>query len=409
MPHIKAFKALLPNSHFANKVAVYVEHLNLQDAKGIRALNAKSFLHLLVPKIDSYFLQGSKQELAFKKIAENLEDFLANEILIQDKEPAVYIYQIKTKHYEQTGVWALTCVKDYQQNIVKKHELTRADREKDLSNYILQTGIDANPVLITYESREEIKTIISKVKSTLPELIFELDYTEHAIWKITDPDKIKDLETSFENLPSAYIADGHHRAAAACTVAELRKKANPDHTGLEEYNFFNSLYISSDQLNIFEFNRLVKQTNISEKNLITTLKEDFDVREIKSNDIKPKQKGEFGLFFNNKAYTLTLKNLSSIDNKFMLDAAIIQDLVLGPLFNITNPKTDKNISFFPGNIPKEKLLDLINKGEYTAAVFLFPTPVKDIMRSADAGEIMPPKSTWFEPKLPIGLLTHFVM
>lgn len=408
MPHIKAFKALLPNSHFANKVAVYVEHLSIEDAKEIRAVNNKSFLHLLVPKIESYYLQGSKQELAFKKIDENLEDFITNEILIQDKEPAIYIFRVKTKDYEQIGVWALTAVQDYKDNIIKKHELTRADREKELSNYILQTGIDANPVLITYNPQEDIKRLLLKITLTSPEFIFQLDFAEHAIWKITDPEKITDLTKSFKNLSVAYIADGHHRAAASTAVAEVLKKANPNHIGLEEYNFFNSLYISSDQLNILEFNRLIKRFSIVEEDFIHALEENFNIEKIDSHHIKPKCKGEFGLYFNKKAYRLNIKDVVP-NNGSILDADLIQDLMLRPLFNIENPKTDKNISFYPGNIPQKELIQLIDSGEYTAAIFLFPTSIKEIMHIADTGETMPPKSTWFEPKLPVGLLTHFVI
>jgi len=390
MPNIKPIKALLPNPSLAPEIVVHLENLTIENAKIIRNQSANSFVHLLIPKIEHYYLQGSKQELAFKKIAENLEDFIQQKVLIQDNQPSLYIYQIKHLNITQTGIWTATSIDDYLNNTVKKHELTRIERERGLIEYLQQTGIDANPVLITYLAKEEINQFIEIKKSSKPDLSFTYENEEHQLWKIENIEEIDKIIQLFKEMDSTYLADGHHRAAAACTYGIERRKLNLKHKGSEEYNFFTSVYMSTDQLRIFEFHRVIK--------------------DLKNDDLKPKQEHQFGLYLTGKSYLLTTK-LEFIDLKNIvenLDVSILENLILKPILNILDARTDDRISFAGGLTPIDDLIKLVDNGEQSAVFFLYPTSIDDLMKVADLGETMPPKSTWFEPKFLVGLVTHFI-
>ena len=411
MPNIKPIKALLPNPSLASEIVVHLENLTIENAKIIRNQSANSFVHLLIPKIEHFYLQGSKQELAFKKIAENLEDFIQQKVLIQDNQPSLYIYQIKHLDITQTGIWTATSIDDYLNNTVKKHELTRIERERGLIEYLQQTGIDANPVLITYLAKEEINQFIEIKKSSKPDLSFTYENEEHQLWKIENIEEVNKIVQLFKEMDSTYLADGHHRAAAACTYGIERRKLNLKHKGTEEYNFFSSVYMSTDQLRIFEFHRIIKDLgNLSAEDFLKALSLKFDIEEINNENLKSQREHQFGLYLAGRSYLLSTK-LEFIDLENIvknLDVSILENLILKPILNILDARTDDRISFAGGLTPIDDLIKSVDANEQSAVFFLYPTSIVDLMKVADLGETMPPKSTWFEPKFLVGLVTHLI-
>ena len=408
MPRIKPFKGILPNHDYVNQIVLEVENLNLETAKVIREENPYSYVNMLVPKVDNKFLRGSKRELAYKKINENFEDFLEKGILIRDKTPSHYIYQIKHRGIVQTGIWTSTCIDDYLNNTVKKHELTRADRENALIDYLQQTGVDANPVLITYTQTDSIRSVIARKLNDAPDLDFETPDAEHRLWKVSEETEVMELNRAFAELPVSYIADGHHRAAAASLLGIERRKLNLKHTGREEYNFFTSVYMATDQLQILEFHRLVKDTgHYFKEQFLSQLTENFDVH-VSEAEIKPSRLHEFGMYLDHAWYRLAALPHTYIKENPVadLDVTILQDYLLEPVLRINDPRTDPRIGFMGGVTPIDELVRMVDTGEYAVAFTLFPTSIDQLIRVADAGEVMPPKSTWFEPKFQAGLVIH---
>ena len=408
MPRIKPFKGIRPSSEFVNRVVLEVENLNLETAKVIREENPYSYVNMLVPKMDYKFLRGSKRELAFKKINENFEEFLDKHILIRDSKPSHYIYQISHRGIKQTGLWTSTSIDDYLNNTVKKHELTRADRENALIEYLQQTGVDANPVLITYPKDEIINRLIERKIMVSPDLEFNTPEAEHRLWKVDHEAEVEELTKAFAALPVTYIADGHHRAAAASLLGIKRRKLNLKHTGNEEYNFFTSVYMAADQLKIFEFHRLVKDTGTHLKEqFLSQLSENFEVT-ASEKAVKPAHLHEFGMYMKDSWYhLLALPHTYRKDSPVAdLDVSILQDYLLDPVLKICDPRTDSRITCLGGITPIQELVNAVNSGEFAVAFTLFPTSIEQLIRVADAGEVMPPKSTWFEPKFQSGLVIH---
>ncbi|MDF3076346.1 MAG: hypothetical protein K0S09_235 [Sphingobacteriaceae bacterium] len=408
MPTIKSFVGIHPAAEFAAEVVLPLETLTIRDAKVIVKENPVSYANMLVPDVENPYLRGSKKELAYKKINENFDEFLERGVLVKDDKPAIYVYRIERAGVSQTGLWTLTSIDDYLNNTVKKHELTRAEREKNLIEYLQQTGIDANPVLIAYRPNNSVEELIADVVNAKPLLDFMAANARHLLWKIDDNSKVEKLTTLFADMKATYIADGHHRAAAACTAGIERRKLNLKHRGTEEYNFFSSVYMATDQLRILEFNRLVKSVGeLGVESLLQRLSPDFDFEE-QPIDCKPQQIHEFGMYFKGKwqllkARSQTYQSLHPVDT---LDVSILQDRIFEPVFGISNPRTDDRMSFVGGNVPPEDLAVKVDKGEFDVAFTLFPTAIDQLFAVADAGEVMPPKSTWFEPKFLAGLLIH---
>lgn len=408
MPKIKPFKGIHPNQSNADKVVVNLENLSISEAKLIRQGNPYSYVNMLVPKLDNIFLMGSKNELAFKKINENFEDFIDKGIFIQDSKPSIYIYQVHRGGLTQTGIWTVTSIDDYLNNVVKKHELTNSAREQSLIDYIQQTGIDANPVLITYKPVPAIDKIIKENTVNQAHIYFNKDETDHRLWKVDDEKTLKLLVDEFSELSSTYIADGHHRAAATSLLGIQRRKLNLKHQGDEEYNFFTSIYMSTDQLAIYGFNRLLKDLNgLLPEEILELISNNFIITE-SLNVVKPSEVHVFGMYLAGKWYTLTAKSeIIQTDNPLAkLDVSILQDYILSPIFQIINPRTDNRISYRGGLLSIKDLIDDVDNGEYAIAFVMYPTGIEQLMEVADAGEVMPPKSTWFEPKFDVGLLIH---
>ncbi|MEO5911796.1 MAG: DUF1015 family protein [Pelobium sp.] len=407
MPVIKPFHAILPSADKVDRVVINLENLSLKSAKEVRAINEDSFVHLLIPKIENYYLRGSKQELAFQKIAENFEDFINQGILLKDKEPAIYIYQQEKEGKSYTGIWTVSSIDDYINNSIKKHELTRPERERGLIEYLQQTGIDANPVLITYPPHQELELIICSVLTNAPSLDFTQDKVNHRIWKVNEEEKMDKICELFSQMKQSYIADGHHRAAAASTFGIERRKLNLKHQGNEEYNFFSSVYISANQLEILPFHRFIKlDTLIADEAILSFIKENFEIQEIEKEALIPTKAHYLGLYFNHKSYSINLNVKLKNEVLHDLDVSLLQHYLLEPMFGMNNPREDKRLNFIGGEIALNQHLKEIDKGIYDLAFFLYPTAIDDLMKIADLGETMPPKSTWFEPKFPAGLITH---
>ncbi|MFA6944864.1 MAG: DUF1015 domain-containing protein [Pedobacter sp.] len=407
MPKIKPFRAIHPGQAYAGQVVVSLENLSLSEAKVIRQGNPYSYVNMLVPKLDNFFLLGSKNELVYKKINENFDEFLENGILVKDPLPAIYVYQIMSEGISQTGIWTITSIDDYLSNVVKKHELTKADREQSLIDYLQQTGMDANPVLITYKSVPAIENIIAETILKEPAISFLKANSEHKLWTIDYEPVINALVNAFESLPSSYIADGHHRAAAASLLGIQRRKLNLKHSGNEEYNFFTSVYMNTDQLKIYGFNRLIKDLNgLVVPDFLKLLAQNFHIKQCPE-PVIPAEIHQFGMYLGGCWYSLITypENYQGRSPLSELDVTILQDYILSVL-NITNPRTDPRISYTSGILPVNDLISKVDNGEYSIAFTLYPTTIEQLIRAADEGEVMPPKSTWFEPKFQAGLLIH---
>lgn len=355
-------------------------------------------------------MMGSKKELAYKQINENFEEFLEKGIFLQDQEPSLYVYRIAHGGTTQTGIWATTSIDDYLNNTVKKHELTRADREAGLIEYLQQAGIDANPVLITYPPSDSINEVIMFTTSKDADLNFTVNEHTHWLWRISEPVLLAKLIRCFAELPASYIADGHHRAAAACSAGIERRKVNLKHIGDEEYNFFSSVYMATDQLKILAFNRLVTDLGcLQPEEFFKRIGENFDLSE--STDIViPKEIHHFGMYVANRWFRLVAKShtYSSSNPVDRLDVSVLQQYVLSPVLQIHDPRTDPRISFSGSVMPVESLMEQVDDRTYMVAFTLFPTSIDELIQVADAGEVMPPKSTWFEPKFLAGLVIHLI-
>jgi uncharacterized protein (DUF1015 family) len=293
--------------------------------------------------------------------------------------------------------------------VVRKHELTRADREQSLIDYLQQTGIDANPVLITYKYVPEIERILQETILKEPDITYTKENSDHKLWIIDQKAVIMSLIKAFASLPSSYIADGHHRAAAASLYGIQRRKLNLKHKGDEEYNFFTSVYMSTDQLKIYGFNRLVKDLkghSVSE--FLEKLKTDFNITD-SDKVVLPTEMHAFGMYLDKKWFLLEFKHELNIKSPLEeLDVSILQNYIFSGILNISDPRTDPAIDFMPGPLPIRDLIHKVDQKEFALAFTLFPTSIDQLIRVADEGEVMPPKSTWFEPKFDVGLLIHHI-
>ncbi|RII29285.1 MAG: DUF1015 domain-containing protein [Geobacter sp.] len=412
MAIIKSFQALRPPRELAEKVAALpYDVMNVEEAGAMAAGNTNSFLHVSRPEIDlppeidphddSVYLQGKR----------NLDDFIQRGVLVQDKQESLYVYRQRMGSITQTGLVVCASVDDYQSGVIKKHEHTRADKEEDRVKHIDLLDANDEPVFYLSRSCSEVEGIIEGVTNGAPEYDFITDDgVAHTLWIITDPALIQRLITLFAAIPRLYVADGHHRSAAAGRVRELRRNENPLHTGQEEYNFFLTVIFPENQLNIMPYNRVVKDlNNLSVSEFIARVKACFDITP-STTPVKPEARHHFGMYLEGNWYNLHARTeiVNEIDTVSRLDVSILQDRLLNPVLGIQNPRTDKRIHFVGGIRGNDELIKLVDSGEYAVAFSLYPTSIRELIELADQDQIMPPKSTWFEPKLRSGLFVHLL-
>lgn len=410
MALIKPFRALRPPKTLAEKVAALpYDVMSVEEAKVMAAGNPYSFLHVSRPEIDLPAEVDPYAEEVYEKGRENLQRFIAEGTLVQDRDECYYVYRQKMGAIEQTGLVVCAGVDDYESGVIRKHELTRADKEEDRVKHIDYLDANDEPVFYTYRNDSAITAIVAGVAAGEPTYHFTTgDGVTHTLWIITDRAVIDDLTRRFAAIETLYVADGHHRSAAAGRVRELRRAANPGHRGNEEYNWFLTVIFPDSEMNIMPYNRAVKDLNgYSVAELMARVGERFAITPA-AKGYAPSRRHEFGMYLEGRWYQLIAKpgTFDEGDAVSRLDVSILQNNLLSPILAIRNPRTDQRISFVGGIRGTEELERLVDGGGYRIAFSLNPTSMEELMQLADAGQIMPPKSTWFEPKLRSGLFVH---
>jgi len=414
MKLIKPFRGLRPTRELAVKVASHpYDVLNREEAFDLAKDNLFSFLHINKPEVDMDVSVDVHDQSVYEKGRENLDRFQREGTLKQDSEEKLYVYKQVMGEHEQVGLVAAASVDAYEKNLIKKHEFTRPEKEDDRVNHMVALDAQVGPVFLTYKAHAEVDALIAKVLATDAEYDFEAeDGTRHVFWVVEDATVSADIETAFADIKHLYIADGHHRSAAASRVKHLRQKYNLDHTGSEPYNYFLAVLFPDNQMQILDYNRIVKDLHGADSGtFLEELSTNFDIQKIDLQSAKPSSAREFALYLNKQWYKLKSNdNLTSqIDEAnpvSSLDVSILQDYVFTPLLDIVDQRTDKRVDFVGGIRGLAELERRVDTEDWAAAFALYPTSIESLMSIADAGEVMPPKSTWFEPKLKSGLVVH---
>ncbi len=409
MAVFKAFKAFRPSRECGDKIpALPYDVMNSDEAREMVKGNPLSFLHVdkaeidLSPNIDHYAPE------VYEKARENLISLEESGKLIEDGEKCLYIYRQVMGGRSQTGIVGCASVDDYINNVIKKHEHTLAKKEQDRINHVDKCDANTGPIFLTYRNSNKITaTVNSWIRSRMPEYDFKQGNVNHTVWVIDDGDVIKTLEKAFKDVSSLYIADGHHRCASAVRVAEMRRAQHPDYTGNEEFNFLLAIAYPDSELEIMDYNRVVKDLNgHSFEEYLKLVEKCFTVEKAEK-AATPANKHEFLMFYHKQWYKLTAREgtFNENDPVGQLDVSILQNNVLKPILGIDNPKTSDRIDFI-GGIRGLKELEKRALTDMELAFAMHPTTIEDLMSIADAGEIMPPKSTWFEPKPLSGIFIH---
>jgi uncharacterized protein (DUF1015 family) len=406
---IKPFKALRPQAQFAKQVASRpYDVLNSAEAKIEAQGNPYSFLHITKSEIDLPENTNQYSEDVYEKAKENLSAFVKRDVLFRENKECYYIYQLIMNGRTQTGLVAVSSVADYEEGIIKKHEFTRPDKEQDRINHIKTSGAQTGNVFLAYRDIAELDSIIDKWKSTKsPVYDFVADdEIQHSIWIVNDDAAIQQITNFFtEKVPATYIADGHHRAASAAKVKNaLGDKAT------EASNFFLTTLFPANQLYIMDYNRVIKDLNgLSKEAFLKKAGEKFDIAVLGTDAYRPGQLHEFGMYLDGTWYKLTAKKGTySEDPIGILDITILQNNLLDPVLGIKDQRTDKRIDFVGGIRGLQELENRVKSGQMQVAFSLYPVTIHQLFDIADSGNVMPPKSTWFEPKLRDGLLTHLI-
>ena len=409
MSVLRPFKAIRPTKENAHKVAALpYDVMNSEEAKEMVKDKPWSFLHVDKAEIDLPEGTYLYDEKVYLKARENLDRLSTEGICKDDEKPCLYIYRQIMNGRAQTGIVGCASIDDYMNNIIKKHELTRADKEADRINHVDYCDANTGPIFLTYRGNETVDAIVAKYTTLDAEYDFTTeDGIRNIVWVVSDDNDIATLSAAFEKIPYLYIADGHHRAASAVKVGMKRREANPDYNGTEEFNFFLAVYFKSDDLAIMDYNRLIADYNgKTADEIMAEIEKCFDI-EKKDGIYHPETKHTFGMYIGKEWYKLTAKNGTFDENDPVdrLDVSILQKNVITPVFGIDDPRTDKRIDFV-GGIRGLAELERRCAVDMQIAFSMFPTTLDDLMDIADAGQIMPPKSTWFEPKLLSGLFIH---
>lgn len=413
MAIVRPFKGLRPVKDKVEQVASPpYDVINSDEARELAEGNPFSFLHVVKPEIDLDPGTNLYDDKVYAKAVENFKKLIADGILVQDPDYYLYFYRLTMDGRTQTGLVCCCSCDDYDNNVILKHENTRKEKEEDRSRHVSELDANAGPVFFTYKAQKAIDALADQVVADTPECDFtSFDGIRNEFWVVKDKSVIEKLVAAFAALPKLYVADGHHRTASGSIVRKWRKDANPNHTGDEEYNFFLAVLFPDEQLHIMDYNRVVKDlSGMSEADFLAKIREQFEVAEHSGGQYRPESKHDFGMYLGGKWYKLTAKRgtYDDSDPVSRLDVAILQNNLLSPILGIGDPRTDKRIDFVGGIRGLNELEKRCDAGGFAVAFALHPTSIEELMDIADAGEIMPPKSTWFEPKLKSGMIVHLL-
>lgn len=407
---VKSFKALRPQPSMANDViAPPYDVINSNEASELAKDRPNSFLHISKPEIDLEDDIAYNDPEVYEKGKQNLDQMIENGILIEDSEDMLYLYEMIDNDIHQLGIAAVGSVDAYEKELIKRHEFTKPDKELDRVKNISSLNAQTGPVLLTYLDNEELSSLLHSVANRETPIydVKAIDGVTHRIYRVIEPHEQEKILGIMNSMDSLFIADGHHRSAAAGVVKKKRQLENHQHTGQESYNYFLTVSFPESQMNILDYNRLIKNTHgLSIDEILEKLEENFEITEADT-AYKPTERNHFGMYNNQQWYCLKLKGSITIDDPVKsLDVSILHDLILAPVFGIGDERTDPNIDFVGGARGMEGLELRVDSNEMDFAFSLYPTPIEALINVANAGMIMPPKSTWFEPKLLDGLLSH---
>jgi uncharacterized protein (DUF1015 family) len=409
MSLIKPFAGLRPKAEFAaDVIAPPYDVLNTEEARQRAAGRPYSFLHISKPEIDLPPGTDPYDASVYAKGAENLQALINRGVLIRDPQPCYYLYRLVMGEHTQTGLVAIASVADYDSNRIRKHEFTRPDKEDDRVRQIDALNAQTGPVFLTYRHTAVIDDLAGRVASSAP--LYDLtadDGVRHTLWLINDANSIETITHTFDEMDCLYIADGHHRSAAASRIAKMRRQATGG-TAETAADYFLSVLFPDDQMKILDYNRVVTDLNgLSKSEFLAAVKQAFDLV-ASDTAVKPVQPGEFGMYLGQQWYRLTImrERIPANDPVARLDVSLLQNNLIDPVLGIRDPRRDKRIDFVGGIRGLAELEKRVNAGEMQVAFSLHPTRMADLMTVADANEVMPPKSTWFEPKLADGLVSH---
>jgi len=411
MPLIRPFPGLRPAPHLAVDVAAPpYDVLSSAEARARAKDHPWSFLHVSKAEIDLPEDTDPFDPAVYHKAAKNLERMIDQDVLIQDGQPCLYVYRMTMGDHRQTGLVAVASVDAYNAGRIRRHEFTRPDKEDDRVRQIDATGAQTGPVLLAYRASADVDAMLAAQTANEADADVMLDGVRHQVWTIRDTDIITRLTQAFEAMDALYIADGHHRSAAAAHVAAARRQENPGHTGGEAYNYFLAVMFPHDQMQIIDYNRVICDLNgLDEDAFLQRVREAFAV-EASDVAVKPGGAGEFGMYLPGRWFHLKIDPglIPSDDPVKSLDVSLLADHLIEPILGIDDPRRDSRIDFVGGIRGLEELKRRVDSGEMAVAFSLFPTSMDALMAVADSGEVMPPKSTWFEPKLADGLVSHLL-
>lgn len=409
---IKPFRGIRPPKTLVEKVSSRpYDVLNSEEARREAEGNPMSLYHIIKPEIN--FEPGTDEHdpKVYTSAVEHFREFRQKGWLVQDSQDKYYVYAQTMNGHTQYGLVVAAWVEDYMEGRIKKHELTRKDKEEDRMKHVRVNNANIEPVFFAYPHRDDLDQIIASITAGEPEYDFVAapEGFRHTFWVINEPETIERITQIFKEIPSMYIADGHHRSAAAALVGNEKKLQNPHHTGNEEYNYFLAVCFPDNQLNIIDYNRLVRDLNgLTDEQFLKALKADFEVEKMGKEIYKPQSLHNFSLYLSGEWYSLTAKQgrYDDQDPIGVLDVTISSNLILDKILGIKDLRTDKRIDFVGGIRGLGELKRRVDSGEMKMALALYPVTMQQIINIADSGNIMPPKTTWFEPKLRSGLVIH---
>jgi len=417
MAKIKAFRGLRPPKKLIEKVsALPYDVMNSEEAREMVKDNKYSFLHITKPEVDLEKGIDLYSDSVYNKAKENFQSFIEKGYFVPDEKESIYLYVQQMGEVIQKGLVVCASVDEYEQDLIKKHELTRKDKEDDRARHVNDTNCNAGPVFLTYKNKKNIDDIVEEIINKIePTYDFVSNDSgievKNTFYVIDNNETLNSLIEAFKDVPALYVADGHHRAASGYRVRKSRKEKNPNHTGNEEYNYFLTVLFPGNQLKILDYNRAVKDLNgLTEEEYINKISGKFDVLKLDVSEYSPSEPKNIGMYLNKIWYKLTPKIGTYDENSPVdsLDVAVLQNNLLNPILNIDDPRTNNRIHFIGGIRGIKELVRIVDNESFKVSFSMYPTSVDELMSIADAGKIMPPKSTWFEPKLRSGMVVHLL-